>query len=185
MSFCSQQGLSAKATKGYIDGLEFFATRLDGAPVIPGGLVISRCWRVLPNLASVPTRVSWVLTPLWFGVWWPSCVQWACVLLASVMESAILCSVFCLFPRFGISYFHRSYENDELGTGGSMSRWCFEYCYTKPCIIRVVRSRRSSPPIGDGPDLSSGGFAPFLGSKAVQCREPPSVCERSRDSDHS
>ena len=54
VSFCSQQGLSAKATKEYIDGLEFFATRLDGAPVIPDGLVISRLLEGLAKLGQRP-----------------------------------------------------------------------------------------------------------------------------------
>ena len=55
VSFCSLQGLSSKSTSGYIDGSKFYAARLDGAPVIPSGLIISRLLEGLANLSKPPS----------------------------------------------------------------------------------------------------------------------------------
>ena len=56
VSFCSLQGLSSKSTGNYIDGLKFYAARLDGAPVIPGGPIISRLLEGLAKLGKPPSE---------------------------------------------------------------------------------------------------------------------------------
>ena len=50
VSFCALDGMSSKATSGYIDGLKFYAVGLEGVAMIPGSLVISR---MLDGLAKL------------------------------------------------------------------------------------------------------------------------------------
>ena len=52
--FCFQQGLGSKTAKGYIDGLRYHATSLDGIPVIPGQRVIDKLIEGLAKLGKQP-----------------------------------------------------------------------------------------------------------------------------------
>ena len=54
VAFCFQQNLGSKTADGYIDGLKYYASRLDGVPVIPGQLVIDKLLNGFIKLGKRP-----------------------------------------------------------------------------------------------------------------------------------
>ena len=54
VAFCFQQNLGSKTADGYIDGLKYYASRLDGVPSIPGQLVVDKLLNGFTKLGKRP-----------------------------------------------------------------------------------------------------------------------------------
>ena len=52
--FCFQQGLCSRTAKNYMNGLKYYASRLDGVPTIPGSRVIEKLLEGFAKLGKQP-----------------------------------------------------------------------------------------------------------------------------------